>query len=260
MEGACKLMDSEASIEILPDHCGDSYVSILERLHEVLKPKSYLEIGVAFGETLKLARCASIGIDPEFKLHQAEHMGDILKKPELFLFQTGSDDFFAVRSPLSILGRPVDLAFLDGMHRCEYLLRDFINTEKFCKPNSVVALHDCLPLEVSMTTRGTDDVGPISPNRLGWWTGDVWRTALLLRRRRPDLDFTVLDAAPTGLILITNLNPANTSLSDDYNSCLRQMLSWKLKEIGLQEFFLEMQVESTTVVATDEAITARFWL
>jgi hypothetical protein len=37
----------------------------------------------------------------------------------------------------------------------------------------------------------------------------AWRTALLLKRRRPDLAFAALDAQSTGVILITNLDPSS---------------------------------------------------
>jgi hypothetical protein len=50
-------------------------------------------------------------------------------------------------------------------------------------------------------------------HRAGWWTGDVWRAALLLKRRRPDLQITTVDAFPTGLVLITNVDPSSRYLS-----------------------------------------------
>lgn len=129
-----------------PDLAGEHYIATLQRLHEVLRPKTYLEIGVQLGDSLKLARCASIAIDPAFHIVPSNIEG-VFAKPELHFYQMGSDDFFGQHSPSQILGRTIDMAFLDGMHRCEYLLRDFINTERHCKRNSIIALHDCLPVE-----------------------------------------------------------------------------------------------------------------
>jgi len=76
-----------------------------------------------------------------------------LLRSRLGLYQMPSDAFFAHYSPTALVGTPIEMAFLDGLHRCEYLLRDFINTERHCKPNSIVALHDCLPVEAAITGR-----------------------------------------------------------------------------------------------------------
>ena len=43
-----------------------------------------------------------------------------------------------------------DIAFLDGMHRAEYLLRDFMNTERFSHERTLILLHDCLPVNARM--------------------------------------------------------------------------------------------------------------
>ena len=239
---------------------GEHYSLVLRRLHEVLLPKSYLEIGVESGGILKTARCPSIGVDPKFIFVNLETVAGILQKPELHLFQMGSDDFFATQSPTALFGGPVDLAFLDGMHRCEFLLRDFLNTERHCKQNSVIALHDCLPVEVGITARTQEDAKATAPHRARWWTGDVWRTALLLKRRRPDLQITAIDAASTGLVLITRLDPANTTLADNYHSHLGEMFSWDLGEIGIENYFSEMNLTSAAVLGTPEGITGRFWL
>jgi len=184
----------------------------------------------------------------------------IASKPSLSLFQTASDQFFKEFDPMLIFKGPIEFAFLDGMHRCEYLLRDFINTERHCRPSSIIALHDCLPLEVAITSRTMVYNVASIPERNSWWTGDVWRTALLLKRVRPDLTVVSLDAAPTGLVLITNLNPNNKTFSESYPSHVREMMSWDLSEIGIATFFAEMSVESTELLNSEEDIMQRFWL
>ena len=60
-----------------------------------------------------------------------------------------SDEFFAKFDPRDALGSKIDLAFLDGQHLFEYVLRDFMNTEAVCEENSFILLHDCSP-----STRG----------------------------------------------------------------------------------------------------------
>jgi hypothetical protein len=100
----------------------------------------------------------------------------------------------------------------------------------------------------------------IQPHRWNWWAGDVWRTLWVLKRHRPDLSFTVLDAPPTGLVLITNLDPSSTLLRDNYAALTREMFSLTLPEVGLARLMAEMQVEPTSALNRPEQITARFWL
>ena len=243
----------------LDDLAGTSYVQVLDRLHTALQPRTYFEIGVETGETLALARCPSVAVDPQFSFIDLSCVQRVLTKPSVMFFQTTSDDFFSRHRPDVLLGQPVELAFLDGMHRCEYLLRDFINTERCCRNNAIIALHDCLPVELPMTSRSRTEQA-IDERRQNMWTGDVWRTALLLKRRRPELSFLMLDAAPTGLMLITNLDPANRRLEGNYNAHVAEMLTWSLEDIGLPDYHHEMEVQSTHRFERHEDLTTRFWL
>ncbi len=244
----------------LSDLMGENYHVVLARLHSVLKPRTYFEIGCDTGESLSLARCAAIAVDPSFRFLNLDIVRSIVNRPSLGLYQTTSDRFFVEYDISRILGAPIDMAFLDGMHRCEFLLRDFINTERYCRRNSVVILHDCLPVERAITTRVQGSEPSLRAHRREWWAGDVWRTALLLKRERPDLQITALDASPTGLIIITNLDPRSTKLPDNYANMVTTMLSWNLDGDALRDFHDEMNVEPTSVVASDEQITSRYWL
>ncbi|MCB8877266.1 class I SAM-dependent methyltransferase [Acidisoma silvae] len=237
-----------------PDHIGTDYKTVLGWFHKRLRPKTYLEIGTQNGFTLSLATCASIAIDPQFQISSGATVNN---KPACHLFQMPSDDFFESHQPSTIFGRLVDLAFLDGMHRCEFLLRDFMHTEPHCKQNSVILLHDCLPLDEGMTSRVQGTGSSTGDRRYGWWTGDVWRTALALKRYRPDLEIAAYDAQPTGLIAITNLDPQSTLLADRYSDIVRDMRSWTL---DLDAYFREVHVESTDAIATEEKMNTRFWL
>ena len=191
--------DVQGGPAFAPDLTGENYPDVLARLHEVLRPRSYFEIGTLDGLTLRLARCASLAVDPQFHIHDNIAEG----KPLLCLYQMRSDDFFRDYNPAGILGGPIDFAFIDGLHLSEFLLRDFLNTEKYCRRNSVIAMHDCIPTDVYMAER-TPHIGTeLRPQHEGWWTGDVWKVTLILRKYRPDLFLHSLDASPTGLILVT---------------------------------------------------------
>lgn len=242
------------------DFEGPWYVEILKQVHKVLKPRSYFEIGTNTGTTLAISRCASIAVDPSISITWEEISNGVFHKPSLNLFQMTSDDFFREQSPFDIFKSSIDLAFLDGMHRCEFLLRDFINTERHCRRNSIIVLHDCLPIEVGIASRDIDKTTPEQPHHDGWWAGDVWRTARLIKQYRPDLHITCIDARPTGLVFITNLNPDNSVLADGYNNFVREMMGWDLTKDNLAAFFQEMSLENCDEFMTDEGITAKFYL
>ena len=184
-----------------------------------MRPETYLEIGTLNGDTLALAQCAAIAIDPCFQVNQAI-MG---QKSSLFMFQTSSDAFFRSNRASAILGRPLDMAFLDGMHLFEYLLRDFSNTERCCITRSIIVLHDCIPLDLHMAVRAADDTTARSLSRYPlWWTGDVWKFVCILKKYRPDLIIDAFNAPPTGLILVSNLDPDSRVLETHYDEIVSQ--------------------------------------
>jgi hypothetical protein len=220
-----------------------------------LQPGNYLEIGTLTGDTLASVTCPTIAIDPHFQITQ----NVIGTKPSCHFFQMKSDDFFKFHNPNLILGRPVDFAFLDGMHRCEFLLRDFLNLEPYCVPNAVVLLHDCVPTEWPITSRVKLAEPSIDPDRSRWWTGDVWKTALALKKYRPDLEMLCLDAQPTGLVLITNLMPTRQKAAD-YRQMMEFMRSLSKDEITIKELHSRLDLQSTDLIDNEEKITLRFWL
>ncbi len=197
----------------IPEHVGPEYVDILSFFHKYFRPQNYLEIGTQAGVTLKLARKNAIAVDPAFRVGS-----DIVGEKDMcLLFQTTSDHFFSQFDISKLLGGPVHLAFLDGMHWFEYLLRDFMNIEKYCVRNSIVLLHDCAPTDAHVARRYMDDKRlSARSDREGWWAGDVWKAAYLIKKHRPELRMYFLNTPPTGLIAITNLNPDSDELSSRY--------------------------------------------
>ncbi len=253
------MADARTSLISVSDLGGEHYLSTLARVHEALSPKTYLEIGVFTGSAFALSTCASIAVDPEFRIDAAGVGGPLSRKPMVAFYQKTSDEFFETVNACGVLGSHLDFAFLDGMHLCEYLLRDFANAERLCHQRSVIALHDCLPVDNVMAERQPNiRIIPGNP-RAGWWSGDVWRTALLLKRRRPQLRMTVLDSSATGLVLVSGLNPADRSLLADYDSHVTEMMSWQLEDIGIEALFAELQVTSTSTVATASAMLDKLW-
>lgn len=199
---------------------GINYIDFLGKLHKKLTPKTYLEIGVHVGNSLKQASCASIAIDPHF-IYETNIIG---AKPLCLFYQMTSDNFFSTQSPMQILGQPIDLAFLDGLHWFDFLLRDFMNTEKHCSSQSTIVLHDCLPPGFIMTSRNySDSLGPdVAEGYHGAWTGDVWKIIPTLQKYRPDLSVVVTDCSPTGLVIVTNLNPEDKTLIRNNNIIINE--------------------------------------
>ena len=171
---------------------GVFYIDFLNALQTHLTPRSYLEVGTATGASLAVAGRDAIAVDPRFRL-EGSATGN---RRRTFLFQMTSDDFFATENAAALLGWPVDMAFLGGMHWFEYLLRDFIGAEAACHPRSLILLHDCLPSNTRMALRQFEPGDSSEGDTAGWWTGDVWKLLSILREYRPDLRLHVLDCPP----------------------------------------------------------------
>nr|WP_294525613.1 class I SAM-dependent methyltransferase [uncultured Rhodopila sp.] len=235
---------------------GVDYVTILANLHNTLKPKSYFEIGVLAGTTLALATCPSVGVDPVLEIKKPV----LANKPFCCCFRKTSDQFFEDHNPTEILGRPIDFAFLDGMHWFEYLLRDFINTERHCRKNSVICLHDCLPVDAYVGRRDMFDKRWESDTHLpGGWAGDVWKVVLILRKYRPDIKMHIVDASPTGLAAITSLDPASEILADRYFDLVAEFRHLTLQDNG-SEYLEYLNIIPASDLMSGDAISQMFWL
>ena len=179
---------------------GPGYYRALRWIHEILRPANYVEIGVRKGVSLRQALPGTqcIGVDPRPMIGR--------ELPRTRIYPLTSDEFFARCHPSELLGGPVELAFIDGLHLFEQVLRDFVNLERHCAPSSVVLLHDCLPFdEVTSARERTTD----------FYSGDVWKAALALMRRRPDLEMVTVRTAPTGLTLVRGLDAASGRLEEE---------------------------------------------
>lgn len=182
---------------------GPPYRDVLKRMHELLKPRAYLEIGVETGATLSFAHAAqrAIGVDPDSSKLRRE-----LLPPCARVFHETSDAFFARQTRAQLLGdQRLELAFIDGMHWFEYALRDFINAEAWSAPSGTIVLHDCLPIFPLTASR---------ERKTKFWVGDVWKVVAILRELRPELRIKIVATAPSGLCVVRGLNPDSRVLRD----------------------------------------------
>jgi hypothetical protein len=130
------------------------------------------------------------------------------------LFEESSDEHFARPRPLEPFGgRPVEMAFIDGMHLSEFALRDFMHVERHSAWTAIAVFDDLFPRRAEEASRRRSTRA---------WTGDVFKVALALARHRPDLTLLRADTRPTGLLLVLGLDPASRVLHDRYLEVVRE--------------------------------------
>ena len=207
------LLKSEERFSELPEK-NFRYLSFLKKIHKKRKPELYLEIGVDTGASMSLSNCRSIGIDPAF--HISKNITATAS-----LFRETSDTFFANNDLCAkLLESGVDLAFIDGMHLAEYIVRDFLNVEKWMNRDGLIVIDDVLPEQMVMAERD---------RKFNAWSGDVYKIILLLRKYRPDLTINVFEAfiGPyrKGIGIVSNLDPENNVLAANYDQIEQEILS-----------------------------------
>lgn len=176
---------------------------LLRGLHDVLMPRTYLEIGVNEGASLTLSRAKSVAVDPDFRVRHPLHC-------DLHLVKAKSDEFFTRPDALAHLdGVPVDLAFIDGMHLSEFAVRDFTNVERHLAPTGVAVFDDVLPRNALEAAR---------VRLTGAWAGDVYKAVELVARHRPDLLVVLINTWPTGTAIVVGADPASEVLPEAYDS------------------------------------------
>jgi SAM-dependent methyltransferase len=178
------------------------YKEVLQRLHAELSPALYLEVGVRTGASLALAQGDAVGVDPEPILRVA-------LPPGARVVEAASDAFFETWQP----ERPVELGFIDGLHVFEQALRDFIHLERVSAPHGVIVIDDIYPNHPHQARRQRCTRA---------WTGDIWKLHEVLRKHRPDLTLLPLDTNPTGLLIVTGLDPGNRVLSEAYDALVAE--------------------------------------
>lgn len=220
---------------------GNDYYFWLQRFHELLQPATYVEIGLGHGRSLSLAgaKTIAIGIDPFQGIW--ERLNYVNPHIPATLFPLTSDDFFSQHDLRKVIGMETfDLAFIDGLHLFEQALKDFINLERYARKDSVILIHDCLP------------IAPIVAERercTGFWTGDVWRLIPCLKTFRPDLKIMTIPTKPSGLGVVTNLDSTSTVLSDHYDDIVRYYLS-----LGCPESFEQQRIICNAGAANENLV------
>jgi hypothetical protein len=193
---------------------GPNYVDHLTAIHKWLRPATYLEIGVFSGATLGLAQPGTLatGVDPR---PLAE--SDRCYNTKTVIHRVTSDAYFAaLDADDNRRSATVDFAFIDGLHLYEQVLRDFINVETICDADSIVVLHDTLPVAAAATAR---------QRQTSHWCGDVWKIRPCIQKYRPDLSMLTIPTHPSGLTLVTGLDRRSTILNHHFQMAVADFAS-----------------------------------
>ena len=227
------------------------YYDLFAEIHKNHQPRVYIEIGVASGKSLALARTGAraLGIDPALAVQSSPLYHSPENAPQLYGMT--SDDFFATIDVVKEIGQPsFDVAFIDGLHHFDQVLRDFINLEKFAGKDSVILIHDCLPVAPQVATR---------ERATAFWTGDVWRIIPCLQAVRPDLEIMTLPLAPAGLAVVRRLDASSRVLARHYTGIVEQFEQLELPEDWDERCRLLAVEQDESAFGLEQIIPAGGW-
>lgn len=135
------------------------YRSIIKIIHQVIRPKVYLEVGCRHGETLRYLTAEK----SKTEFHAID-IKDVSKSlPKNVKFHLGSSNDIAKTWKL-----PIDMLFIDADHSFEAVMNDFNIYSKFVTHNGIILLHDTFPENKEMTL----------PNNCG----EAWKAAWNIRQ------------------------------------------------------------------------------
>ena len=113
-------------------------------------------------------------------------------KTEVNFYQKHTAEFFEVDSSSVFANQKIDLAVIDGPKKPKKLLRDFLDLEAHSNQTGKILV----PHILSNKNHQQDKVETL------------WKMVVMLQKFRKDLSFTFLNSNPSGLLIISNLDPS----------------------------------------------------
>ena len=211
----------------------------LNTISKALGCKTYLEIGVATGETILSVDVPSrTGVDPYFAFDWRQEMSNA--NGTLDLQQCTSDKFFELIDP------PIkyDLIFIDGLHTYEQTYRDIINALLHSHRGTVILIDDTVPSDVFSTSRDPQECIDLrynfSEQRDSSWHGDTYKVVPLLRLFNPHYNLATITTGGNPQTLLWRADKAN---APDGHSIVENLASadymWFLKNRNLYNMTTE---------------------
>ena len=158
---------------------------IIQKIIDINKYNSYLEIGTFHDELFKFIKCSKkVGVDPV--------SGGTIRKTSDQFFKDNKEKF--------------DCIFIDGLHYYSQVKKDIENSLKVLNPNGIILLHDCLP---------NNHFEQAVPRCQITWNGDVWK-AIVECRVKENID-TYTCYADFGIGVIFNRKNKNPLRLDSQN-------------------------------------------
>ncbi len=155
-------------------------IEVVQKIINKINGKLYLEIGVEFGTLFfRIKAREKIAVDPEFRFSLKKKIYKFLFEAKSKFFETTSDDFFLSNSDL-FSAKPIDVAFIDGLHTYKQSLKDIENCFKNLNPKGVIIVHDCNPLSAAAANSSEEEAKKMD-DWSGIWNGDVWKAIQLPR-------------------------------------------------------------------------------
>ena len=136
---------------------------------------NYLEIGIENGYTMTHVNIAhKVGVDPDPKTNIGE------------IYTMTSDEYFKqIKQDKNII---YDTIFIDGLHHCENVLRDFSNSINVLSDNGKIYIDDILPInyreQLKIPENHYFEKGVVKYKEE--WTGDVWKFIYYLLKHYND--------------------------------------------------------------------------
>ena len=145
------------------------YIGILLELARLLKPKTYVEIGVKKAFTFNqmtgiIPECYGIDIDASCASRISYRKAEDVKR--IHFHHGGSKTFASYATECAV--PLIDFLFIDGDHKWESVLKDLLALLPFVTPTTgLIFLHDTYPVCPELATSG--------------YCSDAWRAARLIR-------------------------------------------------------------------------------
>lgn len=144
---------------------------VVQLFLNMFESPSYLEIGVAKGETFHSVKAAEkVAVDPAFQFDPVSHATETIRYHSM-----NSDTYFSeVIQP----NERFDVIYIDGLHTAEQTLRDLINSQQFLKADGVIIIDDVWPSGFVAAIRDLEQhefVREHLEEQSPAWMGDVFK-------------------------------------------------------------------------------------